>query len=52
MLGTAGTLEQDRQLNAHVMLIYGSETDPMFADCAGSPGTRYFRIPQCCGCQG
>jgi pimeloyl-ACP methyl ester carboxylesterase len=34
VLGTAGTLEQDRQLNAHVMLIYGSETDPMFADCA------------------
>jgi hypothetical protein len=34
VLGTAGTLEQYRQLNAHVMLIYGSETDPMFADCA------------------
>jgi hypothetical protein len=34
VLDTEGTLEQYRQLDAHVLLIYGSETDPMFVDCA------------------
>jgi hypothetical protein len=30
---TEGTLEQYRQLDAQVLLMYGSETDPMFVDC-------------------
>jgi hypothetical protein len=31
---TAGTLEQYRHVDAQVLLMYGSETDPMFVDCA------------------
>jgi pimeloyl-ACP methyl ester carboxylesterase len=34
VLDTEGTLEQYRQLDAQVLLMYGSETDPMFVDCA------------------
>jgi hypothetical protein len=34
VLDTEGTLEQYRQLDAHVLLMYGSETEPMFIDCA------------------
>ena len=34
VLATAGTLEQYRRLDAQVLLMYGSETDPMFVDCA------------------
>jgi pimeloyl-ACP methyl ester carboxylesterase len=34
VLETEGTLEQYRQLDARVLLTYGSETDPMFVDCA------------------
>ena len=33
VLDTDGTLEQYRQLDAKVLLTYGSETDPMFLDC-------------------
>jgi hypothetical protein len=51
VLDTEGTLEQYRQLDAQVLLIYGSETDPMFVDCAEAC-TRYFRIPQSCDCPG
>jgi hypothetical protein len=32
VLDTAGTLEQYRQLDAEVLLMYGGETDPMFVD--------------------
>ena len=34
VLDTEGTLELYRQLDAQVLLMYGSETDPMFLDCA------------------
>lgn len=34
VLDTEGTLEEYRVLDAQVLLIYGSETDPMFVDCA------------------
>jgi pimeloyl-ACP methyl ester carboxylesterase len=34
VLATAGTLEQYRRLDAQVLLMYGTETDPMFVDCA------------------
>ena len=34
VLDTEGTLEQYRQLAAQVLLMCGSETDPMFVDCA------------------
>jgi len=34
VLDTEGTLEQYQQLDAQVLLMYGSETDPMFVDCA------------------
>ena len=34
VLETEGTLEQYRQLDAQVLLMYGSETDPMFVTCA------------------
>ena len=33
VLETEGTVEQYRQLDAHVLLMYGGETDPMFVDC-------------------
>jgi pimeloyl-ACP methyl ester carboxylesterase len=50
VLDTEGTLEQYRQLDAQVLLIYGSETDPMFADCAGAlnavlPHSTLLRLP-------
>jgi pimeloyl-ACP methyl ester carboxylesterase len=50
VLDTEGTLEQYRQLNAQVLLIYGSETDPMFADCAEAlqavlPHSTVLRLP-------
>jgi hypothetical protein len=34
VLDTEGTLQEYRQLDARVLLMYGSETDPMFVDCA------------------
>jgi pimeloyl-ACP methyl ester carboxylesterase len=50
VLDTEGTLEQYRQLDAHVLLIYGSETDPMFVDCAEAlhavlPHSTVLRLP-------
>ena len=50
VLDTAGTLEQYRQLDAQVLLMYGSETDPMFADCAEAlhavlPHSTVLRLP-------
>jgi pimeloyl-ACP methyl ester carboxylesterase len=50
VLGTEGTLEQYRQLDAHVLLMYGSESDPMFADCAEAlhaviPHSTVLRLP-------
>jgi hypothetical protein len=51
VLDIEGTLEQYRQLDAQVLLMYGSETDPMFID-APRRCTGYFRIRQCCGCRG
>ena len=50
VLDTEGTLEQYRQLDAQVLLMYGSETDPMFVDCAQAL-QGYFRIPQSYGCR-
>jgi hypothetical protein len=34
VLDTEGTLDKYQQLDAQVLLMYGSETDPMFVDCA------------------
>jgi pimeloyl-ACP methyl ester carboxylesterase len=34
LLDTEGTLHEYQQLDARVLLMYGSETDPMFVDCA------------------
>jgi pimeloyl-ACP methyl ester carboxylesterase len=50
VLDTEGTLEQYRQLAAQVLLMYGSETDPMFVDCAGAlhavlPHSTVLRLP-------
>jgi pimeloyl-ACP methyl ester carboxylesterase len=50
VLDTEGTLEQYRQLEAQVLLIYGSETDPMFVDCAEAlhavlPHSTVLRLP-------
>jgi hypothetical protein len=50
VLSTEGTLEQYRQLAAQVLLMYGSETDPMFVDCAGAlhavlPHSTVLRLP-------
>ena len=50
VLDTAGTLEHYRQLDAQVLLMYGSETDPMFADCAEAlhavlPHSTVLRLP-------
>ena len=50
VLDTEGTLEQYRQLDAQVLLIYGSETDPMFIDCAEAlnavlPHSTVLRLP-------
>jgi pimeloyl-ACP methyl ester carboxylesterase len=50
VLDTAGTLEQYRQLDAQVLLMYGSETDPMFVDCAEAlhtvlPYSTLLRLP-------
>jgi hypothetical protein len=50
VLDTEGTLEQYRQLDARVLLMYGSETDPMFVDCAEAlhavlPHSTVLRLP-------
>ena len=50
MLDTEGTPEQYRQLDAQVLLMYGSETDPMFVDCAQAlyavlPHSTVLRLP-------
>ena len=50
VLDTEGTLEQYRRLDAHVLLMYGSETDPMFVDCAEAldavlPHSTVLRLP-------
>jgi pimeloyl-ACP methyl ester carboxylesterase len=50
VLDTEGTLEQYRQLDAQVLLMYGSETDPMFVDCAEAlqavlPHSTVLRLP-------
>jgi len=50
VLDTEGTLEQYQQLDAQVLLMYGSETDPMFVDCAGAlhavlPHSTVLRLP-------
>ena len=50
VLDTEGTLEQYRQLDAQVLLIYGSETDLMFVDCAEAlhavlPHSTVLRLP-------
>jgi pimeloyl-ACP methyl ester carboxylesterase len=50
VLETEGTLEQYRQLDAQVLLMYGSETDPMFVDCAEAlhavlPHSTVLRLP-------
>jgi hypothetical protein len=50
VLDTEGTLEQYRQLDAQVLLINGSETDPMFVDCAEAlhallPHSSVLRLP-------
>jgi hypothetical protein len=34
VLDTEGSLEQYRQLDAQALLMYGSETDPIFTGCA------------------
>jgi hypothetical protein len=51
VLETEGTLEQYRQLDAQVLLMYGSETDPMFVDCAEAlhavlPHSTILRLPE------
>jgi pimeloyl-ACP methyl ester carboxylesterase len=50
VLQTEGTLEQYRRLAAQVLLIYGSETDPMFVACAEAlhavlPHSTVLRLP-------
>jgi pimeloyl-ACP methyl ester carboxylesterase len=50
VLHSERTLEQYRQLDAEVLLIYGSETDPMFIDCAAAlhavlPHSTVLRLP-------
>ena len=50
VLATAGTLEQYRHLDAQVLLMYGSETDPMFVDCSEAllavlPRSTVLRLP-------
>jgi pimeloyl-ACP methyl ester carboxylesterase len=50
VLETEGTLEQYRQLDAQVLLICGSETDPMFVACAEAlhavlPHSTVLRLP-------
>jgi hypothetical protein len=50
VLDTGGTLEPYRQLAAQVLLMYGSETDPMFVDCAEAlhgvlPHSTVLRLP-------
>ena len=50
VLDTAETLEQYRRLNADVLLMYGSETDPMFPYCAEAlhtvlPRSTVLRLP-------
>ena len=50
VLQTDGSLEQYRQLAAQVLLMYGSETDPMFVDCAEAlhavlPRSTILRLP-------
>ncbi len=50
VLDTDGTLEQYRQLGAQVLLIYGSESDPMFGRCADAlhavlPHSTVLRLP-------
>jgi pimeloyl-ACP methyl ester carboxylesterase len=50
VLDTAGTLEQYRQLEARVLLMYGSETDPMFVQVAEAlnavlPRSTVLRLP-------
>ena len=50
VLDTAGTLEHYRQLDAEVLLMYGGESDPMFADCAEAlhavlPHSTVLRLP-------
>jgi pimeloyl-ACP methyl ester carboxylesterase len=50
VLETEGTLEQYRQLAAQVLLMYGSETDPMFVACAEAlhavlPHSTVLRLP-------
>jgi pimeloyl-ACP methyl ester carboxylesterase len=50
VLDSEGTLEEYRQLDAQVLLMYGSETDPMFAECAEAlhavlPHSTVLRLP-------
>ena len=50
VLDTEGTLEQYRQLDAEVLLMYGGETDPMFVGCAEAlravrPRSTVLRLP-------
>jgi pimeloyl-ACP methyl ester carboxylesterase len=50
VLETVGTFEQYRQLDAQVLLMFGSETDPMFVDCAKAlhgvlPHSTVLRLP-------
>jgi pimeloyl-ACP methyl ester carboxylesterase len=50
VLETEGTLELYRQLDAQVLLIYGSETDPMFVACTEAlhavlPHSTVLRLP-------
>jgi pimeloyl-ACP methyl ester carboxylesterase len=50
VLETEGTLEQYRQLDAEVLLMYGGETDPMFVECAEAldavlPHSTVLRLP-------
>jgi pimeloyl-ACP methyl ester carboxylesterase len=50
VLDTEGTLEQYRQLDAQVLLMYGSETDPMFVGCVEAlhgvlPHSTVLRLP-------
>jgi pimeloyl-ACP methyl ester carboxylesterase len=52
VLETEGTLEQYRQLDAQVLLMYGGETDPMFVDCADpARGTSAFDRPAAAGAE-
>ena len=50
VLDTEGTMQQYRQLDAQVLLMYGGETDPMFVDCAEAlhgvlPHSTVLRLP-------